>query len=77
MLGPVAAVEYQRDASVGVNPNNKVAFHRASFEAAKNYVDLMVTSRRHFEVAHLTWSNLFKEVCPEQPLESWLPQGDV
>ena len=64
VLGPVAAVKSQEDAGKGIHANNKKARARASIGAAKDYVDLVLTSTDHFEAAHRTWADLPKEVCP-------------
>ena len=64
VLGPVAAVKAQEDAGKGFNANNQIARARASIGAAKDYVDLVLTSKDHFQAAHRTWADLPKEVCP-------------
>ncbi len=64
MLALVAAVKSQEDARKGIYANNMIARARASIGAAKDYVDLVLTSTDHFEAAHRTWADLPQEVCP-------------
>ena len=60
----MAAVESQEKAEKGIHAKNRIGRARASIGAAKDYVDLVLTSKDHFEAAQRTWADLPQEVCP-------------